>query len=77
MKCPICKSQQQVGTMLRSDGFKEGITECSICGAVWSVNHGVTEMVKDPQLCSFLEVQSECVDGDDYGMNVSDKKSGP
>jgi uncharacterized Zn finger protein len=74
MKCPICQSVQQVGTELCSDGFKEGLTECSICGAVWSVNHGVTEMVKDPQAESFLEAQSECVEGDDYGITVSDKK---
>lgn len=73
MKCPTCQSVQQVGTQLRSAGFQEGLTECSVCGAVWSVNHGVTEIVKDPQVHSFLEAQSECVEGDDYGMTVSDK----
>ena len=74
MKCPLCKSHQQVDTNLHSNGFKEGITECSICGAVWSVNHGVTEMVMDPQIESFLEVQSECVEGDDYSLDGEEKQ---
>ncbi|HJV65942.1 MAG TPA: hypothetical protein VJ550_09420 [Geomonas sp.] len=72
MKCPVCKNEEQLQTELTSDGFKEGITECTICGAVWSVNHGVIELVRDPQKESFLEAQSECVEGDDY--NLSDKK---
>jgi len=69
MKCPVCKNHQQVDIQLQTDGFKEGIIECSVCGAVWSQNHGVTEIVKDPQLESFLEAQSECVEGDDYNLN--------
>lgn len=69
MKCPVCKNHKQVDTQLRTEGFNEGITECSICGAVWSVNHGATEIVKDPQLGSFLQVQSECVEGDDYSLD--------
>ena len=73
MKCPVCKNHQQIDTNFSSDGFKEGITECSICGAVWSVNHGVTEIVKDPQVESFLEVQSECVESDDYSLSAEDK----
>ena len=68
MKCPVCSNQQQVDINLQAEAFKEGITECSICGAVWSVNHGVIELVKDPQCQSFLEAQSECVEGDDYGL---------
>lgn len=74
MKCPVCKNSQQVDTELHSDGFKEGISECTICGAAWSVNHGVTEMIKDPQLESFLEAQSECVEGDDYGLSRHDNE---
>lgn len=73
MKCPVCKNSQQVDLNLHSNGFKEGITECSICGAVWSVNHGVTEIVKDPQSKSFLEAQTECVEGDDYNMSGREK----
>jgi transcription elongation factor Elf1 len=69
MKCPVCKSHAQVATNLNAEGFKEGITECSVCGAVWSVNHGVTEIVKDPQVQSFLEAQTESVEGDDYGRD--------
>lgn len=68
MKCPVCKNRKQVDLELHSDGFTEGITECSICGTVWSVNHGVTEIIKDPQEKSFLEAQSECVEGDDYNL---------
>lgn len=77
MRCPVCKSRQQVGTDLRSNGFKEGIVECSICGATWSVNHGVVEIVSDPQAASFLEAQTECVEVDDYSMTVSDKNNEP
>ena len=75
MKCPVCKNHQQVETNLHSDGFKEGITECSICGTVWSVNHGVTEIVKDPQVESFLQAQSECVEGDDYNSLNHEEES--
>lgn len=74
MKCPTCKNHQQVDTNLHSNGFKEGIIECSICGTVWSVNHGVTEIVKDTQIESFLQSQSECVEGDDYNLNHGEKK---
>ncbi|GFO70494.1 hypothetical protein GMLC_40730 [Geomonas limicola] len=73
MKCPVCRNQLQTATNLHSEGFTEGITECSVCGAAWSVNHGVTEIIKDPQLESFLEAQTECVEGDDYGLEGRDK----
>jgi hypothetical protein len=33
----------------------------------------VTEIVKDPQLESFLEAQSECVEGDDYNLIEKDR----
>ena len=72
MKCPVCRNHQQVDTELHSDGFKEGITECSICGTIWSVNHGMIEIVKDPQRASFLEVESECVEGDEYSLSGED-----
>ena len=66
MKCPVCKNHENLRFALHSEGFAEEIFECRICGAVWSVNHGVTEMVRDPQARSFLEALTECVDGDDY-----------
>lgn len=67
MKCPVCKThEQQVEIDLHSDGFAENIITCRICGTIWSINHGLTEIVKDPQKMSFLEAQSECVEGDDY-----------
>jgi len=67
MKCPVCKSHEQYAQIdLHSDGFAEDINTCRICGAVWSVNHGLSEIVKDPQEKSFLEATSACVEGDDY-----------
>jgi len=69
MKCPVCKSQEHVDIDLHADGFTEGIMECPSCGTIWSVNHGVTEIVKDTQEKSFLEAQSECVDADDYNLD--------
>ena len=72
MKCPVCRNHQQVDTTLATEGFKEGITECSVCGAAWSANHGVIEIVRDPQSESFLQVESECVEGDDYSLNTDD-----
>jgi len=69
MQCPVCKSHEQEHRSLdlHADGFYEDLTECRICGASWSVNHGVVELVNDPQEKSFLEGLSECVEGDDYG----------
>ncbi len=66
MKCPACKSHDHHDIDLHSNGFTEDIMECRVCGTVWSVNHGVTEIVKDPQEKSFLETISESVEGDDY-----------
>lgn len=74
MKCPVCRNTDQVDTQLNSDGFKEGITECAICGTTWSINHGVVEIVKDAQMKSFLQAQSECVESDDYSMSEEEKK---
>jgi uncharacterized Zn finger protein len=68
MKCPVCKNNEHFDIDLHSNGFTENIMECPTCGTVWSVNHGVTEIVKDPQEKSFLEAQSECVEGDDYNQ---------
>jgi glycyl-tRNA synthetase (class II) len=66
MKCPVCKNREHIGIDLHVRGFTENIVECKICGSIWSINHGVTEIVKDTQKNSFLEALSECVDGDDY-----------
>ncbi len=66
MKCPVCKNQKNVETVLHAEGFDEQIVECRICGTIWSINHGVAEIVKDSQEHSFLEAVSECVEGDDY-----------
>ncbi len=68
MKCPVCKSQDHLDIDLHSNGFTEDIMECRVCGTVWSVNHGVTEIVRDPQEKSFLEATSESVEGDDYNQ---------
>ncbi|RNC65101.1 MAG: hypothetical protein ED859_17860 [Desulfuromonadales bacterium] len=66
MKCPVCKTHEQISISLHSDGFAENILECSNCGSIWSINHGLTKMVKDTQEHSFLEAVSECVEADDY-----------
>jgi len=66
MRCPVCKNRNQVEIALQSEQFAEDIVECKICGSIWSVNHGVVELVKDTQKNSFLEALSECVEGDDY-----------
>jgi len=67
MKCPVCKAYGPHDDLgLRSEGFAEEIITCSTCGAVWAINHGMVEMVNDPQQGSFLEVVSECVEADDY-----------
>ncbi len=66
MKCPICKHQSFKAVDLHSEGFYADILECRVCGTVWSVNHGVVQVIKDVHKDSFLEGSSESVDGDDY-----------
>ncbi len=66
MNCPVCKSSKQAIIDLHAEGFSEQIIECGHCQTVWSINHGVAEVVKDSQARSFLEATSECVEGDDY-----------
>lgn len=66
MKCPVCNNHDHIEIDLHADGFAEGLVECSTCGAVWSVNHGLAEIVSDPQENTFLQVASEKVEGDDY-----------
>lgn len=66
MKCPICKSSNDSEIGLHAEGFYEDLFECSTCGCSWSVNHGLTEVIKDTQQASFLEALTECVEGDDY-----------
>ena len=69
MKCPVCKTyEHHVNIDLHADGFTEDIVTCSVCGTIWSVNHGLTEIVKDTQEKSFLSATSECVEGDDYSQ---------
>ncbi|MBE0597223.1 MAG: hypothetical protein IH614_08140 [Desulfuromonadales bacterium] len=68
MKCPVCKNHKNTTLVLHAEGFTEDIVECRICGSLWSVNHGITEMIRDPQARSFLEGTTECVDGDDYNL---------
>jgi len=69
MKCPVCKTHEQYSEIdLHLEGFSEGIITCSICGSIWSVNHGMTEIVLDAQEQSFLSATSECVEADDYGV---------
>jgi len=66
MQCPVCKHHNFKATDLHAEGFSEALCNCSVCGSTWSVNHGLTEMVKDTQKGSFLAGTTECVEGDDY-----------
>jgi len=67
MQCPVCKTHEQYEDVdLHSAGFSEDLCTCSICGTVWSVNHGMTEVVSDSQEQSFLSALTECVEADDY-----------
>ncbi|HBA88671.1 MAG TPA: hypothetical protein DCZ75_12020 [Geobacter sp.] len=58
MQCPVCKNDENLGMDLRSGSFNEDIVECQSCGTMWSVNHGVMAIVKDPNADSFLEALS-------------------
>ncbi|PLX92197.1 MAG: hypothetical protein C0621_09940 [Desulfuromonas sp.] len=66
MQCPVCHCIDQKEMDLHSEGFKEDIFECSLCGASWSINHDLVEIIKDPQQDSFLSVLTESVEADDY-----------
>jgi hypothetical protein len=69
MKCPVCKTLEEYAEIeLHSDGFAEEINTCAICGTVWSVNHGATNIVEDPQRKSFLSALSECIGTDEYSF---------
>ena len=70
MRCPVCKSHEYVELDLHAAGFAEDIITCKICGSIWSINHGVTEVVKDAQKNSFMGAISECVEADDYSWAV-------
>jgi hypothetical protein len=71
MKCPTCKNYKHTELDLHSEQFTEDIMECSLCGTSWSINHGVTEIVKDSQECSFLQAATECVESDDYNWAMA------
>jgi uncharacterized Zn finger protein len=73
MKCPVCSNHDSIDIGLHVEGFSEEIIKCNACGTIWSINHGLTEIVKDTQEQSFLEAQSECVEGDDYHLSAAKK----
>ena len=66
MKCPVCNHHNDCGLGLRSEGFSEEIVECSMCGTIWSINHGLSKIVVDTQQQSFLESVTEPVENDDF-----------
>jgi hypothetical protein len=69
MKCPICKAREEYDEIdLHSNGFTEEINTCGVCGTIWSVNHGATTIVRDPQRKSFLSALSECIGADEYSF---------
>jgi len=69
MKCPVCNSYASQELDLHSEQFAEEIRKCDVCGCEWSVNHGLIEVIKDSQTDSFLEAQTESVEGDDYNRS--------
>lgn len=66
MKCPVCKTHQtRTEIEVHANGFDEDLFRCDACGSTWSVNHGLVDIVTDTQRRSFLESESECVEGRD------------
>jgi len=68
MQCPVCKSHEHSDIHLHAGQFNEDLIKCPSCDSIWSVNHGLTEIVRDTQENSFLSAISECVECDDYCM---------
>lgn len=66
MKCPVCQNYEHSHTHLNAGQFNEELMKCPSCGSSWSINHGVTEIINDTQVNSFLSGTSECVECDDY-----------
>lgn len=65
MMCPSCRSIEAPNVKLVPTGLTEEIMECRGCGAVWSVSHGMVELLRDPQANSFLARQSDAVEASD------------
>lgn len=65
MQCPVCGSPEHNDIHLQSGDFKEDIIQCPTCGTVWSINHGLAEVVSQPEGGSFLSLQSDGIEGDD------------
>jgi len=70
MKCPVCTHHNNSGLDLRSAGFAEEIVECSMCGTVWSISHGLTKIVVDTQQQSFLESEAAAVENDEFDYAI-------
>lgn len=68
MFCPTCGNREHSDVHFKSDAFQEDIDRCSVCGTVWSINHGTMEIVTDTQEKSFLSAMTECVECDDYNL---------
>ena len=46
MKCPMCKSRNQVEIDLHADGFSQDARECGACGAVWTFSGSTLKIIK-------------------------------
>lgn len=67
MKCPVCKNHGTHSELnLHAAGFAEALLTCSVCGAVWAISHGMSEIVSEPLPGSFLSAVTESVEADDY-----------
>ena len=71
MYCPTCKTTEHSEVHFKSGVFSEEIDRCNVCGTVWSIQHGAMEVVTDLQEKSFLSVLTECVECDDYNMDLT------
>ena len=46
MKCPMCKSRNQVEIDLHADGFSQDARECGACGAMWTFSGDTLKIIK-------------------------------
>ncbi|WP_020674763.1 hypothetical protein [Geopsychrobacter electrodiphilus] len=48
MNCPTCNHHNHNEVDLHSDGFAEGIIECSDCGTIWTNKLGQVNVINKP-----------------------------
>ena len=48
MKCPVCQHIDHNEIDLHCDGYAQDIIECSVCGTIWSDDHGIAAIINQP-----------------------------